>query len=164
MNVEEQVRLFQDFLEKYYKALLAENIRKGIHFLNVDFSLLVKAQPDLAELLLEDPEDLIKAFELAVEQFDFAEDLNKFRIRLNKLPDSQSINIGAIRSKNLNKLFKIKGIIRQKSDVRPLITSAKFECPQCGNILISRTISEVKITGIKNGECVKCAHSIPGVW
>ena len=37
-------------------------------------------------------------------------------------------------------------------------------CPQCGNILISRTISEVKITGIKNGECVKCAHSIPGVW
>ena len=37
MNVEEQVRRFQDFLEKNYKAKLAEKIRRGEYYLEVDF-------------------------------------------------------------------------------------------------------------------------------
>jgi replicative DNA helicase Mcm len=135
MNVEEQVKRFQDFLEKNYKAKLAEKIRKGEYFLEIDFSTLIKFDPDIAELILEDPEDLIKAFELAVEQFDFGDNIKSFKIRLKNLPDSQVKSISEIRSKHLDKLFKIEGVVRQKSDVRPQVTSAKFECPQCGNII-----------------------------
>jgi replicative DNA helicase Mcm len=135
MNVEEQVKRFQDFLEKNYKAKLAEKIRKGENALEVDFSTLIKFDPDIAELILEDPEDLIKAFELAVEQFDFGENVKNFKIRLKSLPESQKMEISEIRSKELNKLLKIEGVVRQKSDVRPQVTSAKFECPQCGNII-----------------------------
>jgi replicative DNA helicase Mcm len=135
MNVEEQVRRFQDFLEKNYKAKIAETIRKGNGFLEVNFSTLTKFDPEISEELLEDPEELIKAFELAVEQFDFGEGTKNFRIRLVNLPDSQKIDISEIRSKHLNKLFMIEGVVRQKSDVRPQVTSAKFECPQCGNII-----------------------------
>jgi replicative DNA helicase Mcm len=29
----------------------------------------------------------------------------------------------------------IEGVVRQKSDVRPQVTSSKFECPSCGNII-----------------------------
>jgi len=31
--------------------------------------------------------------------------------------------------------MSIQGIVRQSSDVRPQVTSAKFECPTCGNML-----------------------------
>ncbi len=135
IGVEEQVRRFQDFLEKEYKAKLAEKVRKGEIFLVVDFSKLSNFDPDLAEFLLEEPEDLIKAFELAVEHMDLGENNKNFKIRISNLPESQSISIHDIRSKHINKLFKVEGVVRQKSDVRPQVTSAKFECPQCGNII-----------------------------
>ncbi len=135
MNVEEQVKRFQEFLEKNYKAKLAEKVRKGENYLEIDFSKLTRFDPEISDKILEEPEDLIKAFELAVEQFDLGEDINNFKIRLSNLPESQKIHISEVRSKQLNKIFKIEGVVRQKSDVRPQVTSAKFECPQCGNII-----------------------------
>jgi len=135
MDVEEQVRKFQDFIEKNYKSELAESIRKGGKVLEVDFSDLSKFNPELAELILEDPENLIKAFELAVEQFDFSKDIKNFRIRLKNLPKTQKILISEVRSKHINKIFIIEGVVRQKSSVRPEATSAKFECPQCSSII-----------------------------
>jgi replicative DNA helicase Mcm len=135
MNVEEQVKRFQDFLEKEYKAKLAEKARKGEYFLEIDFSKLAKFDIELAEATLEEPEELVEAFELAIKQFDFGESAKKFKIRLSNLPESQKIMINEIRSSHLNKLFVVDGVVRQKSDVRPQVTSAKFECPQCGNII-----------------------------
>jgi replicative DNA helicase Mcm len=135
MNVEEQVKRFQDFLEKEYKAKLAEKIRKGEYFLDIDFSKLTRFDIDLAEATLEEPEELIEAFELAIKQFNFGESIKNFKIRLSNLPESQKIMINEIRSAHLNKLFVVEGVVRQKSDVRPQVISAKFECPQCGNII-----------------------------
>ncbi len=37
-------------------------------------------------------------------------------------------------------------------------------CPKCRNMLISRTMSGVKITGMKDGQCIKCTQAIQGVW
>jgi len=135
MNIEEQVKRFQDFLEKNYKAKLAEKARKGENFIEVDFPSLAQFDPEISEKMLEEPEDLLKAFELSVEQFDLGEKIKNFRIRLGNLPDSQKIAIHEIRSKHLNQLFVFEGVVRQKSDVRPQVTSARFECPQCGNII-----------------------------
>jgi len=135
MNIEEQVKRFQDFLEKNYKAKLAEKVRKGENFIEIDFASLAEFDPEISEVILEEPEDLIKSFELAVEQFDLGEKAKNFRIRLANLPEPQKMLIHEIRSKHLNKLFMMEGIVRQKSDVRPQVTSARFECPQCGNII-----------------------------
>jgi replicative DNA helicase Mcm len=143
MNVEEQVRRFQEFLEKNYKPKLAEKIRKGEHFLEVDFSSLAKFDPEIADVILEEPEDLIRAFEISVEQMGFSEEIKNFRIRLSNLPETQKIAINEIRSKHLNKLLFFEGIVRQKSDVRPQVMSAKFECPQCGNIISTLQLDQV---------------------
>ena len=40
-----------------------------------------------------------------------------------------------IRSIHLNKLLSFDGVVRNKSEVRPQIVTAKFECPSCGNNL-----------------------------
>lgn len=135
MDVSEQINLFYKFIEtEYYKDLIRQ-ISQGNKFLKVDFNALSKFNPELAELLLEKPEEIIKAAELAVDSFDIEGDTKNFKIRFFNLPDSQKSQIRNIRSSQIGKLIEIEGLVRQKSDVRPQVTSARFECPSCGNII-----------------------------
>ena len=134
LNVIEQIKRFQDFIDSNYYNSLLENARKGNKFLLIDFSELSKYDPDLATELIDSPEETIKAIEKAIEQFD-VDGLKNFRIRFDNLPQSQHIMIRDIRSKHINRLLFVEGLIRQKSDVRPQVTSARFECPACGNIM-----------------------------
>ncbi len=134
MEAQEQIEKFKDFIEKNYLTVLTDNLRKDKKFLVIDFNELSRFDPELADILLERPEDTIKAAELTIEQFDI-ENSENTKIRFSNLPESQWIMIRNIRSKHLNKLFQIEGVVRQKSDVRPQVTAAKFECPSCGNII-----------------------------
>src|SRR3989338_7299788 len=134
INVVDQVKSFQEFIDANYYSTLLENVRKGERFLVIDFAELSKFDPDLAVELLDLPEETLKAFEKAIEQFDI-ENLGHFRIRFENLPLSQEVKIRDVRSHHINKLIFAQGLIRQKSDVRPQTTSARFECPMCGNIM-----------------------------
>lgn len=134
INVIEQIKRFQDFIEGSYYDSLLESARIGNRSLLIDFSELAKYDPDLATALLDEPEETIKSIEKAIEEFD-VDGLVNFRIRFYNLPKSQQIMIREIRSKHINKLLSVDGLIRQKSDVRPQVTSARFECPVCGNIM-----------------------------
>jgi|TARA_Y100000310_G_C20691767_1_gene822747 replicative DNA helicase Mcm len=133
-DASEQIKSFQDFLESFYYSQIVENLRKDNKFVIVDFVELSKFDIDLANELLENPEDTIKAIELSIEQFDL-ENIKGFKVRFKNLPSNQKIMIRNIRSKHINKLMYAEGIVRQKSDVRPQVTAAKFECPVCGNII-----------------------------
>jgi replicative DNA helicase Mcm len=101
----------------------------------VDFALLSKFSPEIADLLLEQPEEVVKACELAITHFDLPPEAKNFRIRLSNLPENHKMFIRNIRSKHINKLLLVEGTVRQKSDVRPQVTSARFECPSCGNVM-----------------------------
>src|SRR3989338_4764702 len=132
--MEAQVEKFKDFIEKNYLSILNDNLRKDKRFLVIDFAELSMFNPELAEILLEQPEDTVRTAELAIEQLDL-DNAKNVRVRFKNLPQSQFIQIRNIRSAHLNKLYQMEGIVRQKSDVRPQVTSAKFECPSCGNII-----------------------------
>ncbi|MFH1211695.1 MAG: minichromosome maintenance protein MCM [Candidatus Woesearchaeota archaeon] len=135
MEASEQVNLFQDFFERHKYAEIIELVRKGQSFIKIDFAELGKFNPELAESLLETPEEAIRAGEIAIERFDLEADVSKFKVRFFNLPDSQKIKISEIRSVHLGKFLVVEGIVRRKTDVRPQVTSAKFECPSCGNII-----------------------------
>jgi replicative DNA helicase Mcm len=135
MEVDEQIKVFREFIEQNYYPQLLEAVRKGKQFLVLDFSSLIKFNTEICEELLESPEEVLKAAELAVKEFDLPKKVTKFNVRLRNIPESQKVIISEIRSKHLDKLISMEGIVRQKSDVRPHVTAAKFECPSCGNIL-----------------------------
>ncbi len=135
METSVQIKKFQEFLELNYKTDLLEKVRKGDKYLVIDFSLLSSFEPELANFLLDEPEETIKACEIAIEQFDLPGDVKNFRIRVKNIPPSQKIFLRDIRSEHLNQLIWVEGIVRQKGDVRPHVTSARFECPNCGNII-----------------------------
>ncbi len=130
-----QIQKFAEFFERHYQAEILESMRKGHEHFHIDFKLLSKFDPELSDLLLEDPEEVLKAAEMSLEGFDLPERPRSVEIRVKNIPKSQKILIRDLRSKHLSKLVMIEGIVRQKSDVRPQVTSTRFECPSCGNII-----------------------------
>lgn len=135
LEVSEQIRLFKEFIEQHYHAQLLEANRKGKESFVISFSDLLKFNTELAEELTERPEEVLKAAEIAIKEFDLPKKLDKFTVRVKNMPDSLRINVSEIRSKHLGKFLWCIGIVRQKSDVRPHVSTAKFECPSCGNVL-----------------------------
>jgi replicative DNA helicase Mcm len=135
MDANEQIKKFGEFFEHRYINEIRKKIRKGEKFIVIDFSELSGFDHELADELLEQPEEVIKAGELAVMEFELPENMKNFRLRFANLPEDQKIMIRNIRSEHINKFLVIDGVVRQKSDVRPQVTSAKFECPSCGNII-----------------------------
>jgi replicative DNA helicase Mcm len=133
----EHVKRFKEFIETHYFAQLLETVRKGSKSIPIDFNLLIKFDPELAEDILENPEDVIKACEIAVTDFDFTKENEnkKIHIRFFNLPSTQNMLIRNIRSEHIGRFIHIEGVVRQKSDVRPQVTTARFECPACGNII-----------------------------
>ena len=134
MESTEQITRFQEFIEDRYKKELLENVSNSKKFVVIDFIELSKFDPDLAEELLNDPEETIKACEVAVEQIDLPVEIKKIRIRFVNLPHTHHQMIRDIRSNHIGKFLQIDGLVRQKSDVRPQVVSSRFECPSCGAI------------------------------
>jgi replicative DNA helicase Mcm len=116
----------------FYKRELGESLRKGKNIIFLDFMKLLEYSNKLAEGILTNPEENIRVLELAIEEKGLAENV---RARLLNLPKSQDIKVRNLRSKHLNEMVVVEGIVRQASDVRPQIVNAKFECPSCGTIL-----------------------------
>ncbi len=136
LDTAEQVKRFQEFFEENYYSILLDNISKGKLFIHVDFSKLSLFDPELSEILIDNPEDTIKAAELSIKNLDLPlekKKIKQIRVRIFNLPESQRIIIKHIRSKHIGKFIQLEGIVRQKSDVRPQVTIATFECPSCGH-------------------------------
>lgn len=133
MDATEQIRRFGEFIETHYYSDVLEAIRTGRNFLVTDFAILSKFDTELAEDLLREPEETIKAAELAVAGFEA--NIHNFKVRFSNLPLSQKLAIRDIRSKHLKQFYTFDGVVRQKTDVKPQVTSAKFECPSCGSVI-----------------------------
>jgi replicative DNA helicase Mcm len=154
METTDQINSFHDFFEREYYQAILEQSGKGSRSIAIDFNKLSKFSPELSDLLLEEPEDVIRAAELAIEMFDI-EGIKGFKIRFFNLPHTQELFVSDIRSNHLGKLVQMRGIIRQKSDVRPQVTSAKFECPSCGHIM---NILQVDVQFKEPSKCNSCGR------
>ena len=117
---------------KFYKEKLGESIRRGKSVIDVDFLELTEFSSKISDELLSNPEEVLRLLELAIEESGLVKNV---RVRLVNFPEVHSLQIRNIRSKNLNELIMVEGIIRQSSDVRPQVVNAKFECPSCGTMI-----------------------------
>lgn len=125
---EELITESKGFLDFYKKKL---NLREENNVVFLDYMDIAEYSPRLSEELTGNPEETLALFENAIEEWG----VENARVRLFNLQKSDEILIRNIRSKHLNELIMIEGIIRQSSDVRPQVVNAKFECPSCGTIL-----------------------------
>jgi len=116
----------------FYKKEVGRSVRKGSNVVALDFMKLTEFSNKLSDEILSNPEEALRLIEQGIEESGLIKDA---RVRLVNIPKSQEIKVRNIRSKNLNEMIIIEGIIRQASDVRPQVVNAKFECPSCGTVM-----------------------------
>ena len=128
---EELIIETKNFFDAYKKELGA-SLRKDEKVIYVDFLKLTEFSNILSEEILTNPEDTLRLMEVAISESGLTEDS---RVRVFNLSPSQEIKVRNIRSRHLNEMIMIEGIIRQASDVRPQVVNARFECPSCGTVI-----------------------------
>ncbi len=116
----------------FYKKKIGESIRESESVVHVDFNDFAGFSHELSDVLLEKPEETLTIMETALEDTGLVKNP---RVRFLDLPENNFVKIRDIRAKHLGKFIRIEGIVRQASDVRPQVVSAKFECPSCGTII-----------------------------
>ncbi len=130
-KTEELVIEAKNFFE-FYKKDVGESLRKAANVIYIDFMVLTAFSNKLSDEILSNPEEILRVLELAIEESGL---VSNVRVRLYNLPKSQEIKVRDIRSKHLNELIIIEGLVRQSSDVRPQVVNARFECPSCGTVI-----------------------------
>lgn len=130
METSEHIEKFQEFFENQ-KDVLYEASIGDLKSINVDFSDISKFDHELGQELLNEPEDVLKAAELAITNIELPNP--NIKVRVFNLPKTEQVKIRDIRSFHLDKFINVEAIVRQTSDVRPQAVSAMFECPSCGN-------------------------------
>ena len=150
MEVERLEGFFRQFYEKDLLSLAATGKRS----VYVDFSLLDKFDPEMADELLNDPEESLKLVEQALYNTDLSEDKLKMKARFFNLPERYNIRIRNLRSKHIGKLLCLDGVVRRASEVKPEINIAVFQCSECGATIRVKQ-EERTITPPKFCECGK---------
>lgn len=112
---------------------LGKSLKNGEKIIYIDFHELAAHSPQLADNLIERPEETIQLLEVASEELEWTP--NDARVRFTSITMSQDEKIRNLRAKHLGKMMGVDGIIRQASEVRPLVTNIKYECPSCGTII-----------------------------
>ncbi len=136
MEYEELISKLEIFFSEAVYKELVEAVQKDMPLV-VDFQKLELFDPDIADFLLENPDEFFKAAEEALFSVELGEELEKpVKVRIANLPEHVVIPIKNIRSKHLDKFIGIEGIIKLASEVRPEITAATFECQYCGNRIV----------------------------
>lgn len=128
---EELIIEAKNFFDSYKKEI-GDSLRKATNVIYLDFLQLTEFSNKLSDEIIANPEEALRLIEVAFEESGL---VSNVRVRLTNLPDSQLIKVRNIRSKHLNELVVIEGIIRQASDVRPQVVNAKFECPSCATVI-----------------------------
>ncbi len=131
--MEEDVQAqLEEFLRQFYESELLKAVSEGRKSIIVDFALLDKFNPDIADKLLNTPEDILDAAKKAVAGID-APDSEIKQVRFKNLPEQQNIRIRSLRSEHIRKLICVDGVVRRASEVKPEVSLAIFECPDCSS-------------------------------
>ncbi len=128
-----EVIQFEEFFREFYSREFLESAREGRKAVSIDFSLLDKFDPNLADKLLNDPRNILEAAQLAVQGLDFPEENVKIVPRFKNLPEAAQVRIRDLRAQHIRKFIQVDGIVRRASEVLPEVSIAIFSCPDCGN-------------------------------
>ena len=143
---------FEEFFATSYKDDVFEILETypDNRSLTVDYNTLEVFDPDLADLLIEKPEEVIEAAQIAVKNIDpLAKDAD-LNIRFKNVTNIIPLKI--LLSKYIGSFVAAEGIVRKTDEIRPRIETAVFECRGCMRLheveqTSDRTILEPSLCG-----------------
>ncbi len=132
------IERFEEFFNLEYKKEI-EKILEAYpqeKSLKIDYKVLERFDPLLADELIDNPDAVIEAAHKAIQDVNIPS-LNteefKPHIRFFNLPKDRELDIRDISSRHLGKIVAVEGLVRQITDVLPKLTLAVWKCKRCGN-------------------------------
>ncbi|OYT28994.1 AAA family ATPase [Thermoplasmatales archaeon ex4572_165] len=102
----------------------------------VDYWDIDRADAEIAELLITQPVKAMFNAEEALKLIDVCVEQNLLlHFRVVNLPDLHKIIIRHIRSNHLGMLKAVEGLVKKRTEVRPKLQLAAFQCNKCGAIM-----------------------------
>lgn len=158
---EEIVDNFSEFYDLEYSAdvgQLAQNFDDNTKSLVIDYNNLYRFDHDLAHDLRNHPEEVIESAEYALRNYDFPVDVDFSDAHVRFTGLGENIAISKLRSKHVNTLVAVTGVVRKVTEVRPKVVEAVFICQRCG----TQTIIPQDDYGIEEPrQCEGCERDGP---
>ncbi|MCD4704343.1 MAG: minichromosome maintenance protein MCM [Methanosarcinaceae archaeon] len=127
---------FKEFLKRYCwdDILHLANEYPDVRSITVNFTDLEQFERELADALLDRPDEVIPSAEEALRQIDIPieKTLNDAHVQFINIPNK--IPIRDLRSKHLLHFVALEGMVRKATEVRPKITDAAFFCRLCEQV------------------------------
>jgi replicative DNA helicase Mcm len=136
MEKEKIFEKFLEFLEDNYKDKILLAATEGKNSIDIDFSEIEKYDIEIADYLLENPDEIINQVEASLGELDPLLSEKRFHLRFFNLPEDRSIRIRNLRAEHVGKLIVVDGIVKRASEVRPEVYEITFQCPSCGELII----------------------------
>jgi len=130
---------FQNILKiDKYRQRLSQMAISGATSLIVDFEDALTTDSELAESIIEEPDEYLEhanraaLAQLRIEDPEYAERIEDVDVRFKGLPIATSLRtLGSI---HIGKLVMVEGIIIRSTPARPMVTRAAFRCRRCGTV------------------------------
>ena len=136
--VDPQERFQEFFKTEKYRRSLSQMAIAGKSSVIVEFEDLLAFDQNLAEKILEEPEEYLThannaAYaQLQIEDPEYAEKNETINVRIVHLLEATPLR--KLGSKHIGKLVMIEGIVVRSTPVRPMVMQAAFRCKRCGEI------------------------------
>lgn len=102
----------------------------------IDFLEIEAHDTELAEKLIEEPDNILEMFEGIVNEIDIPTVIDDpyFHVRFMNLPKEKgyTVMVRDITSDFIGRFLSVEGIVNKISDVRPKVVKAMFVCNKCG--------------------------------
>jgi len=142
---EKLIEPWHSFLENKYKSdietLAIEYPKK--RSLYIDYEILDKKNPELAESLIDAPVKCIFTAEESFREIDTAIGVIRPHIRFFNLPDTCKKTIRELRSENIGKFVSIEGLVKKNTTVKADVKIAAFQCQKCGAVIKVEQTEEI---------------------
>jgi replicative DNA helicase Mcm len=136
MSEDPQTQLEFFFKQDQYRNKLATLNIEGKRCIEVDFQQLCAYDKEMAEKLIEKPDEWLKIMQnaaknqLQIEDPEYGSKLEELKVQIKNLIEPTPIRkIGA---QDLYKLRMVKGMIVKTTVVKPKILKSAYECQRCG--------------------------------
>lgn len=133
-----QERFLDFFKKEKYRQKISQMAIQGKESITVEFEDLFAFDQNLAEALLDKPEQFLQyannaAYaQLGIEDSEYAQKIDKVTVRITKLLEHEQLR--KLGSKQMGKLVMIEAIVVRATPVRPMVMRAAFKCKRCGAI------------------------------
>ncbi len=139
----EFIREFRDEDGNYiYREQIQQMTVEDEISLKVDFTDVIKFNPELARRTIDEPREFLEAGNRAVtevveiEDSDYAFTTREFFIRFFNMSETDIIPLRGIRADDVGKLVMLYGITTRATVVKPLLIEGFFQCQNCQEIMI----------------------------